>query len=129
MYNIYTQACGLIITIIILKFFLTQKKLPSRNKKNFKLILYTSILLFCIDIVSTIMIYEIPDQLVTIIISKIYLMVLLATLFLTLIYVSGATFPIKAYRRKEIISYSALLISIVVLSCVSTDSYSCSNIL
>ena len=128
MYNIYTQACGLIITIIILIFFLTQKKLPSKNKKNFKLILYTSILLFCIDIVSTIMIYEIPDQLVTIIISKIYLMVLLATLFLTLIYVSGATFPMKAYRRIQIISYSALLISIVVLSIlelnlVSTKDY------
>ena len=74
------------------------------------------------------MIYEIPDQLVTIIISKIYLMVLLATLFLTLIYVSGATFPMKAYRRIEIISYSALLISIVVLSIldlnlVSTNDY------
>ena len=128
MYNIYTQACGLIITIIILIFFLTQKKIPSKNKKNFKLILYTSILLFCIDIASTIMIYEIPNELITIVISKIYLMVLLATLFLTLIYVSGATFPIKAYRRIEIISYSALVISIVILSIlklnlVSTKDY------
>ena len=116
MYNIYTQTCGLIITIILLIFFLTQKKLPSKNKKNFKLILYTSILLFIIDITSTIMIYEIPNEFITIFISKFYLMVLLATLLLTLIYVAGATFPKKAYRIIEIISYSLIVISIIILS-------------
>lgn len=128
MYNIYTQACGLIITVVILIFFLTQKKLPSKNKKNFKFILYSSILLFIIDIASTIMIYEIPEELITIILSKMYLMVLLSTLFFTLIYVSGASFPIKTYRVIEIISYSMMAISIVVLSIlnlnlVSTTDY------
>ena len=124
MYNIYTQACGLIITVVILIFFLTQKKLPSKNKKNFNLILYTSILLFAIDIASTIMIYEIPNELITIIISKIYLMVLLATLFLTLIYVAGAAFPIKAYRILEIISYSMFAISVVILSILDLNMVS-----
>ena len=116
MYNIYTQVCGLIITIVILIFFLTQKKIPSKNKRNFKFILYTSVLLFIIDIASTIMIYEIPNELITIIISKIYLMVLLSTLFFTLIYVSGASFPIKSYRILEIISYSLMLLSVVMIS-------------
>ena len=92
-YNIYTQICGLAISIVILIFFLTQKKLKSKNERNFKLILYGSLLLFISDIVSTILIYEKPDNLFTMIISKAYLVIIVGILYLTLIYVSGATFP------------------------------------
>ena len=120
-YNIYTQCCGLILTIIVLIFFLTQKKLKSKNEKNFKLILYGSVLLFITDIISTILIYEIPENIFTLIISKAYLIILLGVLFLTLVYVAGATFPKKLYRLIEIISYSGLVISTIVLSILRLD--------
>ena len=115
-YNIYTQICGLVISIVILIFFLTQKKLKSKNERNFKLILYGSLLLFISDIVSTILIYEKPDNLFTMIISKAYLVIIVGILYLTLIYVSGATFPKKAYKIIEILSFAFLSIAAVIIS-------------
>ena len=115
-YNIYTQVCGLAISIVILIFFLTQKKLKSKNERNFKLILYGSLLLFISDIVSTILIYEKPDNLFTMIISKAYLVIIVGILYLTLIYVSGATFPRKAYKIIEILSFAFLSIAAIVIS-------------
>ena len=127
-YNIYTQICGLAISIVILIFFLTQKKLKTKNERNFKFILYGSLLLFISDIVSTICIYEIPDHLFTLIVSKAYLVIIVGILYLTLIYVAGATFPKKEYRVIEILSYvfltiAAIIISLLELKIVSATDY------
>ncbi len=127
-YNIYTQICGFVISIVILIFFLTQKKLRSKNERNFKFILFSSLLLYLTDIMSTILIYEHPDNLFTLIISKAYLVVIVGILYLTLIYVAGATFPKKIYRRIEISAYiliiaNAIAISFLRLDIVSGDDY------
>jgi hypothetical protein len=127
-YNIYTQICGFVISIVILIFFLTQKKLRSKNERNFKFILFSSLLLYLTDILSTILIYEHPDNLFTLIISKAYLVIIVGILYLTLIYVAGATFPKKIYRRIEISAYiliiaNAIAISFLRLDIVSGDDY------
>jgi EAL domain-containing protein (putative c-di-GMP-specific phosphodiesterase class I) len=77
---------------------------------------------------STILIYEHPDNLFTLIISKAYLVVIVGILYLTLIYVAGATFPKKIYRRIEISAYiliiaNAIAISFLRLDIVSGDDY------
>jgi len=127
-YNIYTQICGFVISIVILIFFLTQKKLRSKNERNFKFILFSSLLLYLADILSTILIYEYPNNLFTLIISKAYLVIIVGILYLTLIYVAGATFPKKIYRRIEISAYiliiaNAIAISFLRLDIVSGDDY------
>ncbi len=95
--NVMAQTCGLIIIITLLIFYQSQKKLKLRTERMYSGMLYMSLAIYILDLVSVHLIQfqdRFPMTLV-IIVSKIYLVSLLCILSAVLVYISEDIFTSK----------------------------------
>lgn len=97
-YLLGTQIACLVICIVVLSFFIFQKKLDIKNERYFLRTVIFTMVTALFDIVSIIFNTNNPDGLLTIIIAKMYLITILATLISVVLYIAGDTVYKKSYN-------------------------------
>lgn len=96
--NIAIQCCALVVILIVLFFYLSCKKVFLNTEKTFFSLMCASVISVFFDIASIVFIYYLKDKVITLIISKMYLITILSVVHCGLIYIQqylrkGYTFP------------------------------------
>lgn len=98
--NISTQLCGIIVTVILLWFFLMQRKMNIRREKHFLRCIIVTIIVLVFDIAATVLNTFIPqDPFFTVYVNRLYLVATTVVLYSAILYIAGEIFSRKAYKK------------------------------
>lgn len=124
--NIYTQVCGLVISMIILIMFCIQKKMNIKRERRFLRCILWVIAVLLLDIAATILNTLAPlDSAWTIYVNRIYLVATVMSVLVTGLYISGEAFSRRAYN---LIFWIVSLIGIVLTVFVANPNVTTNEI-
>ena len=104
--SIPTQLCGLVITIILLFFFLMQRKMNIKRDKHFLRCIIVTFIVLSFDILATTLNTYIPDDgFFTVYANRFYLVSTTVVVYAAILYIAGEVYSRKIYN---IISYCVI---------------------
>lgn len=127
--NIAIQCCALVVIIIVLFFYLSCKKVFLNTEKTFFSLMCASVISIVFDIASVAFIYYLRDKAITLVISKMYLVTIMAVAHCALMYIYSSVYGRDIHFRRmgialEIMSaVSAVAIVLLPFEIVRTDTY------
>lgn len=107
---IYSQVCGIFVSIVLLVLYILQKKLPIRNGFYFLVVLLTTLLCNIVDVISVLLNTYLPTAFVTLFFAKLYLVIMCISLMSVTLYITNDVLPKKQYY---VILKALLVLSIV----------------
>ena len=123
--NIYTQACGLIISLIILFMFMIQKKMNIKRERRFLRCILCVIAVLILDIAATILNTLAIDSTWTVYINRIYLVITVVSVLAIGLYISGEAFSRRTYN---IIFWVVTIIGLVLVAFVGNPKLTSNEI-
>lgn len=117
--NIMTQICGLIITITLLVFFQSQRRLSTKTERMYSAMLYITLGIHLLDLASVHMIAfrDIFSKALVDGITKAYLFVMVAILCAVIIYLGEDVYSSRRAYRRNII-FQVVLVNIASIGIV-----------
>lgn len=128
--NISTQLCGLIVTCILLWFFLMQRKMNIRREKHFLRCIIVTIIVLVFDIAATVLNTFIPqDPFFTVYVNRLYLVATTVVLYSAILYMAGEIFSRRVYKRIFFIvmTYGLIMSTIIFVPAITTNVVTSEN--
>lgn len=98
--NIAVQSCALVTIVVVLSFYLNCKKIFLNTEKTFLYLMCSSVVSVVFDIASIVFLYYFGSTLISIIISKLYLMTILSVTHCALVYLFSSIYGRNNYFKK-----------------------------